>query len=84
MLQKTQVFDKDCLIVLQKTQVFGKVFSNPIGLSAGFDKDGEAVDGMLKVGFGFVEVGSVTPQPQPGNDKPRVFRLLEDKAVINR
>jgi len=53
-------------------------------LAAGFDKHGEAVDGMLKLGFGFVEVGSVTPEPQEGNARPRVFRLTEDKAVINR
>ena len=59
-------------------------FSNPVGLAAGFDKHGECVDGMSKAGFGFVEVGSVTPLPQPGNEKPRVFRLKEDKAVINR
>ncbi|KAL9974859.1 hypothetical protein ACROYT_G011955 [Oculina patagonica] len=67
-----------------RTTVFGLPFPNPIGLAAGFDKHGEAVDGMLKAGFGFVEVGSVTPLPQAGNAKPRVFRLKEDKAVINR
>lgn len=71
-----------CLV--QQTNVFGLHFCNPIGLAAGFDKHGEAVDGLLKAGFGFVEIGSVTPLPQPGNDKPRVFRLMEDKAVINR
>jgi len=59
-------------------------FPSPIGLAAGFDKHGEAVDGMLKLGFGFVEVGSVTPEPQEGNARPRVFRLTEDKAIINR
>jgi len=59
-------------------------FRSPIGLAAGLDKHGEAVDGMLKLGFGFVEVGSVTPEPQEGNTCPRVFRLTEDKAVINR
>lgn len=69
---------------LQHTTVWGKEFSNPVGLAAGFDKDGVAVDGMLKTGFGFVEIGSVTPQPQPGNPKPRLFRLMEDKGVINR
>ena len=68
----------------QQTKVFGLQFRNPVGLAAGFDKHGEAVDGMLKAGFGFVEIGSITPMPQPGNDKPRVFRLMEDKAVINR
>ena len=70
--------------MFQKTQLWGIPFNNPIGLAAGFDKHGECVDGMSKIGFGFVEVGSVTPLPQPGNDKPRVFRLKEDKAVINR
>ncbi|KAK6982015.1 dihydroorotate dehydrogenase (quinone) mitochondrial-like isoform X3 [Biomphalaria glabrata] len=67
-----------------KTQVWGRTFPSMIGLAAGYDKQGEAVDGLFKMGFGFVEVGSVTPEPQPGNPKPRVFRLTEDKAVINR
>lgn len=58
--------------------------TNPLGIAAGFDKHGEAVEGLHRIGFGFVEIGSVTPMPQPGNDKPRVFRLLEDKAIINR
>ncbi|XP_067399499.1 dihydroorotate dehydrogenase (quinone), mitochondrial isoform X3 [Emydura macquarii macquarii] len=64
--------------------VLGRRFRNPVGLAAGFDKHGEAVDGLYKMGFGFVEVGSVTPKPQEGNPKPRVFRLPEDQAVINR
>lgn len=64
--------------------VGGVRFANPVGLAAGFDKDGEAVDPLLKAGFGFVEIGGVTPKPQPGNDRPRVFRLTEDRAVINR
>ena len=59
-------------------------FPNPVGLAAGFDKNAEAPDGALKLGFGFVEVGSVTPRPQAGNPKPRLFRLTEDRAVINR
>lgn len=67
-----------------KCTVFGRHFDNPIGLAAGFDKHGEAVDAMLRIGFGFVEVGSVTPLPQPGNTKPRVFRLNNDNAIINR
>ncbi|XP_076449790.1 dihydroorotate dehydrogenase (quinone), mitochondrial-like isoform X1 [Babylonia areolata] len=67
-----------------KSEVWGRTFSNPVGLAAGFDKQGEAVDGLLKVGFGFVEIGSITPHPQKGNDKPRVFRLVEDEAIINR
>ncbi|KAH9515680.1 hypothetical protein Btru_011721 [Bulinus truncatus] len=67
-----------------KTQVWGKTFTSIVGLAAGYDKQGEAVDGLFRMGFGFVEVGSVTPEPQPGNPKPRVFRLTEDRAVINR
>lgn len=66
------------------TQAFGLSFSNPIGLAAGFDKHAEAIDGALGLGFGFVEIGGVTPLPQPGNPRPRVFRLVEDAAVINR
>lgn len=58
--------------------------SNPLGIAAGFDKDGEAIIGLKKIGFSIVEIGSVTPEPQPGNPTPRVFRLSEDKAVINR
>lgn len=64
--------------------MWGKSFKNPLGLAAGFDKNGEALAGLSKMGFGFVEVGSVTPQPQEGNEKPRVFRLLQDKGIINR
>lgn len=66
------------------TEAFGLSFANPVGLAAGFDKHAEAVDGALGLGFGFVEVGGVTPLPQPGNPRPRVFRLVEDEAVINR
>jgi dihydroorotate dehydrogenase len=58
--------------------------NNVVGLAAGFDKNAEAIDGLSRLGFGLVEVGSITPQPQPGNDKPRVFRLYDDKGVINR
>ncbi|KAI9209612.1 uncharacterized protein BJ171DRAFT_484539 [Polychytrium aggregatum] len=66
------------------TEIWGKKISNPIGLAAGFDKHAEAIDAMFGVGFGAVEIGSVTPQPQPGNPLPRMFRLPEDRAVINR
>ena len=59
-------------------EVWGRKFSNPIGLSAGFDKNAEAVEGLLGMGFGFVEVGSVTPVPQEGNPKPRIFRLRQE------
>lgn len=68
----------------QGTSLWGKTFTNPIGLAAGFDKHAEAISGMLNVGFGFVEVGSITPLPQAGNPRPRVFRLEQDLAVINR
>jgi len=65
-------------------KIAGLDFKNPLGLAAGFDKNAEAPNAMLRLGFGFVEVGAVTPRPQPGNDRPRVFRLSEDEAVINR
>lgn len=65
-------------------QCFGLDFAAPVGLAAGFDKNAKAVDGLLKQGFGFVECGTVTPKAQPGNPTPRVFRLLEDEALINR
>ncbi|XP_029986914.1 dihydroorotate dehydrogenase (quinone), mitochondrial [Sphaeramia orbicularis] len=67
-----------------QTNVLGLKFKNPIGIAAGFDKHGEAVDGLYKMGFGFVEVGTITPKPQEGNPKPRVFRLVADQAIINR
>jgi len=65
-------------------ELFGKKFPNPIGLAAGFDKSAEAYNSLLKLGFGFVEVGTVTPLKQFGNPKPRIFRLEEDQALINR
>lgn len=65
-------------------RVFGLDFPNPIGLGAGFDKNGDVVDGILRRGFGFTEVGTITPQPQEGNPRPRLFRLTPDQAVINR
>ncbi len=64
--------------------VAGIRFANPVGLAAGYDKNAEVPDAMLKIGFGFTEVGTLTPKPQAGNDKPRLFRLVEDRAVINR
>lgn len=66
------------------TTVAGLRLSNPVGLAAGLDKNGEALRGLSRLGFGFVECGSVTPRPQPGNPRPRLFRLSEDRAVINR
>ena len=67
-----------------RTTVAGLDFPSPVGLAAGFDKNAEVPEHMLGLGFGFVEVGTVTPQPQPGNPRPRMFRLAEDRAVINR
>ncbi len=64
--------------------LFGLAFPNPVGLSAGFDKNAEVPDQMLALGFGFVEVGSITPRPQSGNPRPRIFRLPNERAVINR
>jgi dihydroorotate dehydrogenase len=67
-----------------EVKALGLSFPNPIGLAAGFDKDTRVPDAMLKLGFGFVECGTVTPKPQAGNPRPRLFRLREDRAVINR
>lgn len=74
---KYNVKDKpvDCL---------GMLFKNPVGLAAGLDKNGECIDAFAAMGFGFIEIGTVTPKPQPGNDKPRMFRLPEADAIINR
>lgn len=77
---KTHTNDADLL----KTRLWGISFDSPIGLAAGFDKHAQCMRGMLDMGFGFVEVGSITPLPQVGNPKPRNFRLLPDDAVINR
>ena len=69
---------------LFKTELFGKNIENPIGMAAGFDKNAEVYNSLFKLGFGFVEVGTITPLKQYGNPKPRVFRLVEDEALINR
>jgi dihydroorotate dehydrogenase len=66
------------------SRVFGRDFPTPVGLAAGYDKNAEVLDPLLNLGFGFVEAGSVTPKPQAGNPKPRIFRLREDNAIINR
>ena len=66
------------------TNLFGKTVNNPIGLAAGFDKDGRIYPALSALGFGFLEIGTVTPLPQAGNPKPRIFRLLEDQALVNR
>jgi len=67
-----------------ETTLFGRRLSNPIGLAAGFDKNAVAIDGLAQLGFGFLETGTVTPRPQEGNSRPRLFRLVEDRAVVNR
>lgn len=69
---------------LLRVSLWGRDFPNPVGLAAGFDKNAEVPDAMLGQGFGFVEIGSVTPRPQPGNPQPRLFRLTDDEAAINR
>src|SRR5688500_14039467 len=66
------------------TRAFGLTFANPVGLAAGLDKNGAHIDALLSLGFGFVEVGTVTPRPQAGNPKPRMFRLARHRAIINR
>ncbi|WP_299865870.1 quinone-dependent dihydroorotate dehydrogenase [uncultured Hoeflea sp.] len=66
------------------TKVAGLAFPNPLGMAAGYDKDAEVAPQLSRLGFGFIEVGTITPEPQPGNSKPRVFRLSRDRAVINR
>ena len=68
---------------LERT-LFGITFKNPVGLAAGFDKDARLIDELATFGFGFIEIGTLTPRPQPGNDKPRLFRLPADQALINR
>ena len=65
-------------------QLLGMTFSNPVGLAAGFDKDARLIDELSCLGFGFIEIGTLTPKPQPGNEKPRLFRLPKDNALINR
>ena len=78
------IFEKNDNEELFKTKIFNKSISNPIGMAAGFDKNAEVYNQLFKLGFGFVEVGTVTPLSQYGNPKPRVFRLVEDEALINR
>ncbi len=71
-------------IATKPVEVMGINFPNPVGLAAGLDKNGECINAFAAMGFGFVEVGTVTPRPQPGNDKPRIFRLEQANAIINR
>lgn len=83
-LQVTPIRREMALTPTLTQRVAGIPFANPIGLAPGFDKNAQVPDAMLGLGFGFVEVGTVTPRPQPGNPRPRLFRLVEDRAVINR
>ena len=78
------VFDENKNDPIFKTKIFDKELKNPIGMAAGFDKNAEVYNALFKLGFGFVEVGTITPLKQYGNTKPRVFRLVEDEALINR
>jgi dihydroorotate dehydrogenase len=78
------VFDENKNDSIFQTKIFNKVLDNPIGMAAGFDKNAEVYNALFKLGFGFVEVGTITPLKQYGNLKPRVFRLVEDEALINR
>jgi dihydroorotate dehydrogenase len=80
LIQSTFKFEHKSL----EREVFGLKFKNPVGLAAGFDKNGEYIEELANFGFGFIEVGTVTPLPQPGNEKPRMFRLPQDEALINR
>ena len=80
----SNVFDGNKNDPIFKTKIFGKKLDNPIGIAAGFDKNAEVYNPLFRLGFGFVEVGTITPLKQYGNDKPRVFRLVEDEALINR
>jgi len=90
-LKLLKVADKTGLSVLSKARsdnkpvtVMGLDFKNPVGLAAGMDKNGDYIDALSALGFGFIEIGTVTPRPQPGNPKPRLFRLPEHQAIINR
>jgi len=84
LVSKTMKFFFSYRSPLLHRSIGGLVFKNPLGMAAGFDKDGRLVDPLADIGFGFIEIGTVTPRPQPGNDKPRLFRLPQDEALINR
>lgn len=79
-----QILQATCKPVSLEKELWGLRFKNPVGLAAGFDKDAKYTDQLASLGFGFVEIGTVTPVAQPGNDQPRLFRLPADKALINR
>jgi dihydroorotate dehydrogenase len=71
-------------VAANPVELMGLTFPNPVGLAAGLDKNGEHIDALASLGFGFIEIGTVTPRPQPGNPKPRMFRITEKQAIINR
>ena len=81
---KTLLVPKRTIDPRLKTEIWGQTFASPLGMAAGFDKQGQAMGALLRLGFGFTEVGSITPKPQPGNAKPRVFRAPSVQGVINR
>lgn len=87
-LKRTQNNLLNCVykqnITDKPVKALGLTFKNPVGLAAGLDKNGECIDAFAAMGFGFIEIGTVTPKPQPGNDKPRMFRLPQSQAIINR
>tara|TARA_B100000902_G_scaffold351507_1_gene361544 strand:- start:860 stop:1912 length:1053 start_codon:yes stop_codon:yes gene_type:complete len=80
----SNIFDENKNDPIFKTNIFGKELNNPVGMAAGFDKNAEVYNALFRLGFGFVEVGTITPLKQYGNPKPRVFRLVQDEALINR
>ena len=82
-LNQIPAIDKTTRVTIQ-TKFLNKTLNSPLGVAAGFDKNAEVYNPLYKLGFGFVEVGTITPKPQIGNPKPRVFRLEEDEALINR
>jgi dihydroorotate dehydrogenase len=84
MAHRTGALKWACKRVDAPLRVMGLDFPNPVGLAAGLDKNGDCIDALGALGFGFIEIGTVTPRPQPGNPKPRVFRLPEARAMINR
>jgi len=77
---KNEYFNSNPIL---KQNILGMEFANPVGLGAGFDKNGDYIDSIISLGFGYIEVGTVTPKPQKGNDKPRLFRLVEDESIQN-
>ncbi|MCK5905762.1 MAG: dihydroorotate dehydrogenase (quinone), partial [Gammaproteobacteria bacterium] len=90
-LKLLKIADQTGLSILNKpnqsnkpVNIMGLEFKNPVGLAAGLDKNGDYIDALAALGFGFLEIGTVTPRPQPGNPKPRLFRLPEHEAIINR